>query len=190
MEILIGTSFVFAFVLLGTLISLGNERQRRAIDGLREQTEAWAEQDIRIKREKLARQISVTEPLAWLEKTAALTLGTAPKLVMTSLWQQNNQTALIAICQDGRRLVFTPSPRERFLKALQGRKSGILARVETGPLGDRPGKVSSYVLSLVNCGMFFDIEAAQVWGSMTGENTPLSRLTMFEVPQPKGNKPS
>ncbi len=51
MEILIGTSFVFTFVLLGALISLGNERQRRAIDGLREQTQAWAEQDIRIKRE-------------------------------------------------------------------------------------------------------------------------------------------
>ena len=55
MEYLIGTSVLLAVLLLGALISAANERQRKAIDGLREQVEAWAEQDIRIKREKLAR---------------------------------------------------------------------------------------------------------------------------------------
>ena len=62
MEYLIGTSVLLAVLLLGALISSANERQRKAIDGLREQIEAWAEQDIRIKREKLARQIAVPDP--------------------------------------------------------------------------------------------------------------------------------
>jgi hypothetical protein len=182
MEILIGTSFVFAFVLLGALISLGNERQRRAIDGLREQTQAWAEQDIRIKREKLARQIAVPDPLAWLEKTAAQVLGSAPGLVTATPWQKDNLSAIVAVCQDGRRLVFTPLSRERFLKAVQLKGRGVLAQAETSLLGDKPKAALYYELSVLTSGMFFDIEAEQVWLSITGQALPAKHLTMFEIP--------
>ena len=51
MELMLGSTGLFAMLLLGALISAANERQRKAIDGGREQVEAWAEQDIRIKRE-------------------------------------------------------------------------------------------------------------------------------------------
>ena len=182
MEILIGTSFVFAFVLLGALISLGNERQRRAIDGLREQTQAWAEQDIRIKREKLARQISVTDPLDWLEKTAAQVLGSAPGLVTATPWQKDNLTAIVAVCKDGRRLVFTPLSREHFLKAVRLKGRGVLAQAETSLLGDKPKNASHYELSVLTSGMFFDIEAEQVWLAITGQALPAKHLTMFETP--------
>jgi len=182
MEILIGTSIVFAFVLLGALISLGNERQRRAIDALRDQAEAWAEQDIRIKREKVARQVTVTEPLVWLEKTAAQVLGSAPGLVTATSWQKHNLTAIIAVCQDGRRLVFTPLPRDRFLKAVQLKRRGVLAQAETGLLGDKPKNASHYELSVLTSGMFFDIEADQVWLAITGQALPAKHLTMFEIP--------
>ena len=37
-------------VFFGALISVGNERQRKAIDGIREQASFWAEQDLRLKR--------------------------------------------------------------------------------------------------------------------------------------------
>ncbi len=97
MELFLGIIVLFGLLFLGALISRGNERQRQAIDGLREQTQAWAEQDIRIKREKLARQISVTEPLAWLEKTAALPWAARPKLVTVTPWQKDGLTALSAI---------------------------------------------------------------------------------------------
>jgi hypothetical protein len=182
MEVLIGMSFVFAFVLLGALISLGNERQRRAIDGLREQAEAWAEQDIRIKREKLVRQIAVPDPQAWLEKTAAQILGSAPGLVAATPWQKDNLTAIIAVCKDGRRLVFTPLPRERFLKAVLLKGRGVLAQAETSLLGDKPKAALHYELSVLTSGMFFDIEADQVWLAITGQSLPSKRLTMFEVP--------
>jgi hypothetical protein len=182
MEYLIGTSVLLAVLLLGALISSANERQRKAIDGLREQVEAWAEQDIRIKREKLARQIAIPDPLAWLEKTAAQVLGSAPGLVTAAPWQKDNLTAIIAVCKDGRRLVFTPLSRERFLKAVQLKGRGVLAQAETSLLGDKPKDASHYELSVLTSGMFFDIEADQVWLAITAQALPAKRLTIFEIP--------
>jgi hypothetical protein len=182
MELMFGSTVLFAMLLLGALISAANERQRKAIDGLREQVEAWAEQDIRIKREKLARQVVVNDPLAWLEKTTAQILGSAPKLVTATSWQKDGLTAILAVCQDGRHLVFTPLPRERFLKAVQPKGRGVLAQAETSLLGDRPRKAAHHELSVLTSGMFFDLEADQVWQAITAQALPAKRLTLFEVP--------
>ena len=182
MELFLGTIVLFGLLFLGALISRGNERQRKAIDGIREQAEAWAEQDIRIKREKLARQIAVSEPLAWLEKAAAIALGSSPRLVTVTPWQKDGLSALIALCQDGRRLVFTPIPRVRLLKALAQKGRGALAGMDSTLLGDSPKNTPHLELSVVTSGMFFDIEAGQVWQAVMGEALPVQRLGMYEVP--------
>src|SRR5688572_10832580 len=163
MDILIGTSLLVAIVVLGALISAGNERQRKALDGIREQVEAWAQEDILIKREKVARSIRVEAPLAWLEKTAAGILGQAPDIISSTTWEKDGLLAIIAICNDGGRLVFTPVPRDRFLKSIKLKKRGALTRAETSVLGDKPEKAPHYDLSVLTSGMFFDIEAAQTW---------------------------
>jgi hypothetical protein len=180
--LIFGATALFALFLLGALLAFANERQRQAIDGLRQQVEAWAEQDIRLKREKLARQIAVLDPLAWLEKTAAQALGSAPRLVSVAPWQKENLTALVAVCQDGRRLVFSPLPRDRFLKAVQLKGRGVLTQAETGLLGDKPKQALHQELSVLTSGMFFDLEAAQVWQAVAGQALPVPHLTLFEVP--------
>ena len=182
MELFLAITVLFAILLLGALISAGNERQRQAIDGLREQAERWAEQDIRIKREKLARQITVLDPLAWLEKVSAAALGSAPKLVTVTPWQKDGLNAIVGLCQDGRRLVLSPLPRERLLKALKVKGKGALAGMNSTLLGDNPKRSPWFELSVVTSGMFFDIEAGQVWLTLTGETLPAQRLTMYEVP--------
>ncbi len=187
MEVFLAIAVLISILLLGVLISAGNERQRKAIDGLREQAEAWAEQDIRIKREKLARQIAVPEPLAWLEKVAAQALGSAPHLATLTPWQKDDMRALIGVCQDGRRLVFTPVPRQRLLKALKVKSKGALSGMSGTLLGDNSAKTAFTELSVLSSGMFFDVEAAQAWLSLTGEPLTTGRLTMYEVPAP-GNK--
>ena len=184
MDIFLAISVLVSILLLGALISAGNERQRRAIEALRAQAENWAEQDIRIKREKLARQITIPEPLAWLEQVAANALGSAPKLLSVSPWQKDGLSALIGVCQDGRRLVFTPVPRERLLKALKINSKGALSGMSGTLLGDTPGKAPHSELSVVSSGMFFDVEAAQAWLSLIGEPLTTGRLTMYEVPAP------
>ena len=58
-----------AVIFFGALISAGNERQRKALDGIREQTALWAMQDLRLKREKLARwsqAITETAIVFWI----------------------------------------------------------------------------------------------------------------------------
>jgi hypothetical protein len=64
-----------AVIFLGALISASNERQRKALDGLREQTALWAMQDLQLKREKLARDVKVDNPLAWLNRITSNILG-------------------------------------------------------------------------------------------------------------------
>ena len=181
MDILIGTSLLIAIVLLGALMTAGNERQRKALDGIREQVEAWAQEDILIKREKVARTIQVEAPLAWLEKIAAGVLGQAPGIMSATSWEKDGLLALIAICNDGSRLIFTPVPYDRFLKSIRLKKRGALAQAETSLLGDKPDKVSHYDLSVLTSGMFFDIEAAQAWQALSGQVLPSKRLTMFEL---------
>ena len=187
MEILITVVVLSSLLFLGLLISIGNERQRKAIDGLREQAEAWAEQDIRIKREKVAREISIQNPLAWLESVSAAALGGPPKLLSLSTWQQDNLVALIGLCHDGRRLVFTPVPRKRLLSAFK-KKKGVLTGANSTILGDKPAKAPFWELSVVSSGMFFDIEANQVWQSVLGYPLPGGRLTLYEIPAPSGGK--
>ncbi len=188
MEFLTGTSVLIAVLLLGVLISSANERQRKAIDGLREQVEAWAEQDIRIKREKLVRQISVPDPLEWLEKTAAQVLGSAPRLASATPWQKDDLSAVVCLRQDGRALVFTPMPRERLLKALKVKSRSALSGIQSTMLGENPRRIPYTELSVVTNGMFFDIEAAQAWQAITGEVLPVPHLTMYEVPAPGKRK--
>ena len=185
MDIFLAVCVLLAVLLLGLLISTGNERQRRAIDGLREQAEAWAEQDIRIKREKLAREIVVPEPSTWLEQAAAAALGSAPKMAAITPWQKDGLSALVGLCSDGRSLVFTPVPRERLLKVLKTKRRGALTRLDNAILGPNPQRVPYTELSVVTNGMFFDIEAAQVWQALTGEILPVPRLTLYEVAAPK-----
>ncbi len=179
MDVILAASVLTAIILPGALISAGNERQRRAIDGIREQAEAWAAQDILIKREKLARQINIGDPRAWLDTLAAQNLGSTPRLLSVSVWKKGELMALVGVGSDGRRLVFTPVPRARLLKELKTR--GVLAGASGTLLGDNPRKAPFWELSVVTSGAFFDIEAGQAWLALTGEPLVSSHLTMYEV---------
>jgi len=75
MEIILAIVVATAVIFFGALISMGNERQRRAIDDLREQTVLWAMQDLRIKREKLARDVRIDDPIGWLNRITVKSVG-------------------------------------------------------------------------------------------------------------------
>ena len=67
-EIILALVVAVAVIFFGALSSVGNERQRKAIDALREQVVFWAMQDLRIKRERLARDVRVDDPLLALRR--------------------------------------------------------------------------------------------------------------------------
>ena len=62
---------VFAAVIVfGALIVVGSERQKRELARIRKVEEQWAEQDLRIKRDKLASETKIEESVAWLSAAA------------------------------------------------------------------------------------------------------------------------
>ncbi len=187
LEITFACAILVVLVALGAMISMGNERQRKALQGLREQVQAWTEQDIRLKREKLSREIVVEDPRAWIETTAARLLGSLPGLTTLTPWECEGGQALVGLCKDGRRLVFTPVPQAKFLQMVGANRKGKLAQMDVTILGDNPKRTPVYELSVVNAGLFFDLEDNQVWTQITGQQLVADHLWMYEVPARIGN---
>jgi hypothetical protein len=186
--------FVFAAAILaavlffGLLLSAGNERQRRAIDGIRLQAARWAEADLRLKRARAAREIQVDDPIHWLTRVIARVLGESLVLTGLTVWEHEGARAIIALCAGGHRMVVTPLPPDRFLKVLQARSRSRIAKAEVGLLGDHPRCVPVHELSIVTAGAFFDLEAAQVWQQVTGAVLSAERLYLFEAPPLAGGR--
>ena len=87
MEIILAIVVASAVIFFGALISAGNERQRKAIDGLREQVILWAVQDLQIKREKLAHEVRVDDPLNWLNKIIGKTCNLEGSLQVIEVFE-------------------------------------------------------------------------------------------------------
>jgi hypothetical protein len=176
-----------AVIFFGALLSIGNERQRKAIDGIREQASYWAEQDLRLKRARAAHDVQVDDPRAWLTGIVSRVIGESPILTSLHPWENEEARAMIAICSDGRRLVVTPLPPRRFLQAIRPKSRSRLQQAEVGVLGDHPKRVPVHELSIVTAGAFFDIEAAKAWQLLTGVPLGAERLYLFEVPPTRSN---
>ena len=86
MDAILAILVLGAVIFFGALISAGNERQRKALDGIREQTALWAMQDLRLKREKLARDVKVDDPIAWLNQVVAKVYATSCRPSSATGW--------------------------------------------------------------------------------------------------------
>src|SRR5512136_908552 len=107
LDVVFALSVLAAVVFFGALISVGNERQRKAIDGIREQAVRWSEQDLRLKRARAASQLHVLDARTWMNTTSSRLLGTSPSVLALNLWEKDGLRALVCPCRDGRKLVVT-----------------------------------------------------------------------------------
>lgn len=167
MEIILAIVVGVAVIFFGALISLGNERQRKAIDGLREQVVLWAMQDLRIKRERLARDVHVDDPLGWLNKVAAGICGYELDLQVIEVFE--NPRVLICATGDGcEKVIFTPhTPRE--IRTMKRAKHSRLSQyAERNPLLSLPRNATAFECSVLNHGILFDLELPIVWKGLTG----------------------
>jgi hypothetical protein len=188
LDILFALSVLAAVIFFGALISVGNERQRKAIDGIREQASHWAEQDLRLKRARAMREVSVPDSRQWLNGVAARLLGTSPRLLALNPWEANGLKAVVCPCEDGRKLVLTPVPPAQFVKAVRVNGRSRLAKAEVGLLGDRLQRIPTYEMNIVTCGPFFDLEAKIAWQQVCGSPLDAERLYLFEVPPSSSHK--
>jgi hypothetical protein len=167
MEILLAIVVASAVIFFGVLISMGNERQRKAIDGLREQVVLWAVQDLKIKREHLERTVQV--PLGWLNKTAAKICGYDLKLQVLEMFEEPQ--ALVCTSGDGSiRVVFSPLSPAEIRRIKSGKQNRLLQPVDHNRLLLLHKNTQSYELSVLNGGILFDLELSLAWKELTGQN--------------------
>ena len=174
MEIFLGIVVVMAVVIFGALISMGNERQRKAIDELREQVTAWAVQDIRIKREKVKQEIKIGDPMQWLNQKIAEVYG--EDLGLTLMLVVGEAAGLLCSGNEGLQIVISPLSKEQ----LFGKKSSRLGVMKSGLSRlSLEKKAETFELSVLNAGVFFDIEAGLVWQKLTGKSLKTDKLTIY-----------
>jgi len=169
MEIILAIVVAAAVIFFGALISMGNERQRKAIDCLREQTELWAMQDLRIKRERLAREVRVDDPLTWLNKSAAKVLGFDLNLQIVESFDEP-QTLLCISGNKNTKILFSPSSPDQIRKMKRERHSRLSQFGKNNPLLSLPRGTTLYEISVLNAGILFDLEFQLAWKELTGQN--------------------
>ena len=180
MEIILAIVVTSAVIFFGALISMGNERQRKAIDGLREQVVLWAVQDLKIKREHLARIAQVPDPLGWLNKTASKVYGYDLNLQVVETFEEPQ--ALVCTSGDGSiRVVFSPlSPAD--IRRIKSSKQNRLSQfAEHHPLLLLHKNVSAHEMSVLIGGYLFDLELSLAWKALAGRDLEMAtRLWMYE----------
>ena len=169
MDIILAIVVSAAVIIFGALISRGNERQRKAIDALREQTELWAIQDLLIKRERMAREVRMNDPLAWLSRVATRASGV--ELTLQFVESYDEPRALLCIAGDqNSKILFSPLG-EKEIQRMKNWKRSRLSRIgEANPLLSLPRKVTAYELSILNAGIMFDLELQLAWKELTGQS--------------------
>ncbi len=168
MEIILAIVVASAVIFFGALISMGNERQRKAIDGLQEQIVLWAVQDIKIKREQLANDIRVDDPLDWLNKVASKVCGHDMNLQVVEVLEDPD--AIVCVSENYTdKIVFTPThPSE--IRNLKNKKYSKLKKIHTDhQLSSLMPIKKVYELSILNVGILFDLELPLAWKNLTNK---------------------
>jgi len=167
MEIVLAIVVVVAVIFFGALISMGNERQRKAIDELREQTVLWAMQDLRIKRERLARDVRVDDPLGWLNKVVMKVCGYDLNLQVVEAFEEPR--ALICATREGGKVIFSPLSPDEIRQLKRDRRSRLSQYADRNPLLSLPRCLSAHEISILNTGIAFDLELRLAWKGLTGQ---------------------
>ena len=181
MEIILAIVVASAVVFFGALISMGNERQRRAIDGLREQVVLWAVQDLKIKRDNLAQAVQVPDPVEWLNKTASRICGYDLKLQVLDFFEEPQ--SLICASGDGNvKVVFSPLSPTDIHRMKRGRQNRLSQFAGQNPILHLSKGVNIHELSVLNSGHLFDLEVALAWKSLTNQSIKnTERIWMYSI---------
>lgn len=166
MEMVLALFVVIAVIIFGALISMGNERQRRALDDIREQTALWASQDLRLKREKLAREVKVDDPVKWLNMVVTRACGESLDFTVTEVF--DTPQTLVCMDENSQRVLVSLASPADIRRMKQERKSKLLGVSNDHPLFNLPQKVEQVNISILNGGILFDLELPVAWELLSG----------------------
>lgn len=179
MEIILAIVVASAVIFFGALITLGSERQRKAIDGLREQLVHWALQDLQIKRKRLVYEVNVNDPLGWLNTLVENVSGESLGLVNAKYY--NMPSALVCDGENGRQVIFSPLSWTEILR-MQRKQKNKLSRIgNIHPLLNLPRKVDKFEITILNENFTFEMELQLVWRALSTEELKRSGLIWIYI---------
>lgn len=166
MEIILAIVVASAVIFFGALISMGNERQKNAIEDLREQLSHWAIQDLLIKRERLAHDVRVDDPIGWFNEQTEKVTGY--KVNLQVIEKSDEPQAFLCEKQESATKILycfnSPKEIERIRKAQKNK----LNLINTHVFSQIPSNYNVYEATILNTGLLFDKELAIAWQGITG----------------------
>ena len=167
MEMVLALVVVIAVIIFGALISMGNERQRRALDGIREQTVLWASQDLRLKREKLAREVKVDDPVKWLNMVVTRACGESLDLTVTEIF--DTPRTLVCMDENSQKVTVSLASPTDVRRMKREHRNKLLGASNGHPLFNLPQRrVEQVEISILNGGILFDLELPVAWEMLSG----------------------
>ena len=179
-ETILAITILFSLVILGGLISIGNERQRKAIDRISTHAEAWAIEDLRLKRGQIEGSISIEDPVGWLSTAASRVLGRQVRLNLIEIL--DNPTAISCIDEiSGEAVLFSLlSPKELHTLSKE-KRSELSKRGAQHPLVPLQTGIEPIEMNILNAGVRFDLEIPIVWQIFTKEEINREKLWEYSI---------
>jgi hypothetical protein len=176
-------------IIIGLVISIGNERQRAELARIRLIADQWAIEDLKIKRAKLARDISIPDPTAWCNELVARVLQWNPNARVEPALSKPDALVMLSSSKD-RILAISPvSPEaaQQFTKQASRLDRQTAQLAAQNPLFPYPRSAQVTELSPLNAGVTFDLEMEVVWKALTKSSTaPATPIWyLYEVPYKK-----
>jgi len=178
--------FIIAMAALGLLITLGNERNRAAIERVNQTAQEWAMQDLRLKRGTAEKAIEIRDTTHWLQSAASKALGTSIKLSAPEFL--SDPDALLCFeAETGSRFAFSSdSPRE-LQRNLRRKKKNALDGASVNPLAVKLKKRTNIIpMNILNAGILFDLELPIAWKQITGQHLSSEQLWLYIFPEGNG----
>lgn len=170
-DMLLTVVVIASVIAFGALISVGNERQRRAIDALHQAYKQWAVQDLRLKRGTISSQVHIDDIRAWLTKITTLALGSKTNVIDYQLHNTPVTTVEFRDTESSATVVLALESPNVLMTLLKKKNSAIRGKLSSNPLLSIGRQTPAVELSILNAGMMFDVELPIAWNTLTGQAT-------------------
>jgi hypothetical protein len=178
-DLLLAVEVIGAIIAFGALISVGNERQRRAIEALHQAYKQWAVQDLRLKRGTVSSQTQIQDLTAWLTRATSLALGRTTNVMDYQLHLTPVPTIEFHDAELGTTIIGTLESPQVLLSMLKKKSSFFHSDLRTNPIFHVSRKTPAIELSMLNAGALFDVELPIVWNTLTGQSTDAETLWVY-----------
>ena len=176
-DVVIGVLVVGAVIFFGALISIGNERQRKAIDTLKSEMGDYFMQRLRLERGQALKEVSIPDAATWLSTAFSQAYGESVKLIKDNYY--SSPDCLVMLEEAGRKVMFTTLPPENLRRLVKKQKKDKTGLAGNNPLLFVDGKSVSTELTILNTTPLFDLEIPIGWQKLTEQGTSSEKLWAY-----------